>query len=582
MTETILLKNILSTGDFFTLPSRIDELEQSILQYQQPNLIYQQDFFSGAGNEIIFGKGISTAESNAASETTSNSTPIADSRATAFANATAEGIIIIDDAEGVDANIYTGAGNDTILGIAEASGVSTATARTGSTLSNVYFTNVQDTSAATVNVVVDAIGIRNTNNISTDQGNDTIVGVANASASGTSTAVSQAELVVSNNSTVAAISEATVVVETLAIGLENTGKIYTGEGRDLVIGVANASAMSEAEAEALAFNTTILATGDGSQVINEIDKAMTQGISAASAKNLTTTLGLVNTGKIYTQQGNDVIVGIANNNSSSNSEAIAAAGSIARDVAFANADAQAEAIAEGSAVGIVNVGEINTGEADDMVIGIAIDSTAASARADAQAESFVTDSDAQTNTDTLADTSKAITIGIDNNSGKILTAKGNDQVIGMGEIGILGGNIYTGLGNDRLLGYGSIIGIQDSNISLGKGSDFFQAAITEFDPVTGATSFDLDQSDSIKDSQVFGDRGNDTFEIGNFAGNVLIDGGQDVDSLRLWGNLDDYTYTKSADNTLTIESNGAILTVQNIETIYTGSSDQAYSIGDFA
>lgn len=575
MTETILLKNILSTGDFFTLPSRIDELEQSILQYQQPNLIYHQDFFSGAGNEIIFGKGIGTAVSDAASETTSNSTPIADSRATAFANAMAEGIINY-------ANIYTGAGNDTILGIADVSGVSTATAQTESALSNVYFTNVKDTSAATVNVVVDAIGIRNTNNISTDQGNDTIVGVANASASGKSTAISQAELVVSNNSTVAAISQAEVVVETLAIGLENTGKIYTGEGRDLVIGVANASAMSEAEAAALAFNTTILATGDGSQVINEIDKALTQGISVAKAKNLTTTLGLVNTGQIYTQQGNDVIVGIANNKSSSQSLAASAAGSVARDVAFANADAQAEAIAEGSAVGIVNVGEINTGEADDMVIGIAIDSTAASARADAQAESFVTDSDAQTNTDTLADTSKAITIGIDNNSGRILTAKGNDQVIGMGEIGILGGNIYTGLGNDRLLGYGSIIGIQDSNISLGKGSDFFQAAITEFDPVTGATSFDLDQSDSIKDSQVFGDRGNDTFEIGNFAGNVLIDGGQDVDSLRLWGNLDDYTYTKSADNTLTIESNGAILTVQNIETIYTGSSDQAYGISDFA
>ncbi|MGL5835745.1 MAG: hypothetical protein ACRC1Z_21310 [Waterburya sp.] len=575
MTETILLKNILSTEDFFTLPSRIDELEQSILQYQQPNLIYHQDFFSGAGNEIIFGQGISTAVSDAASETTSNSTPIADSRATAFANAMAEGIINY-------ANIYTGAGNDTILGIAEVSGISTATAQTESALSNVYFINVQDTSAATVNVVVDAIGIRNTNNISTDQGNDTIVGVANASASGTAKATSQAELVVSNNSTVAANSRAEVVVETLSIGLENTGKIYTGEGRDLVIGVANASAMSEAEAVALAFNTTIITTGDGSQIINEIDKALTQGTSAAFATSLTTTLGLVNTGQIYTGKGNDVIVGIANNKSSSQSVAASAAGSIARDVAFATANAQAEAIAEGSAVGIVNVGEINTGEADDIVIGIAIDSTAAEARADALAESFVTDSDAQTNTNTVADTSKAITIGIDNTSGKILTAKGNDQVIGMGEIGILGGNIYTGLGDDRLLSYGSQVGIQGSKISLGKGSDFFQAAITEFDPVTGATSFDLDQSDSIKDSQVFGDRGNDTFEIGNFAGNVLIDGGQDVDSLRLWGNLDDYTYTRSADNTLTIESNGAILTVQNIETIYTGTSDQAYSISDFA
>jgi hypothetical protein len=576
MTETILLKNILSTADFFTLPSRIDELENNILQYQQPNLTYQLDAFSGAGNEIIFGKGIGSAISDASSETTSDLTPTADSRATAFSNAMAVGIVNY-------ANIFTGEGNDTILGVAEVTGISTATAQTESTLSNVYFTNVKGTSTATVNVVVDAVGIRNTNNISTDKGNDTIVGVANASASGKSKAISQAELLVSNNSTVAANSKAEVVVETLAIGLENTGEIYTGEGRDLVIGVANASAMSEAEAAALAFNTTILATGDGSPVINEIEKAMTQGTSAASATSLTTTLGLVNTGQIYTGKGNDVIVGIANNKSSSDSVASSAAESIARDVAFATADAKAEAIAEGSAVGIVNVGEINTGEANDIVMGIAIDTTAASARADAQAESFVNDSDAQTNTDTLADTSKAITIGIDNTSGQILTAKGDDQVIGMGEVGILGGNIYTGLGDDHLLGYGSDVGILDSNIDLGKGSDFFQAAIAKFDPLTGATSFELDQSGSIKDSQVFGDRGNDTFEIGNFAGNVLIDGGQDLDSLRLWGNLDDYTYTASADNsTLTIESNGAILTVQNIEAIYAGTSDQAYGISDFA
>jgi hypothetical protein len=575
MTETILLKNILLTEDFFTLPNRIDELKQSILQYQQPNLIYQQDAFYGAGNEIIFGQGTGIALSDATSESATNSAPTADSRATAFSNAMAEGIVNY-------AKIYTGEGNDTILGVADVSGISTATAQTQSALSNIYFTNVQDNSTATVNVVVDAVGIRNTNNISTDKGNDTIVGVANASASGKSTAISQAELVVSNNSSVAANSKAVVVVETLAIGLENSGKIYTGEGRDLVIGVANASAMSEAEAAALAFNTTILATGDSSQVINEIDKAMTKGTSAASATSLTTTLGLVNTGKIYTDKGNDVIVGIANNKSSSTTAAASGAESIARDVAFATADAKAESIVEGSAVGIVNLGEINTGEANDIVIGIAIDSLAADARADAQANSFVTDSDAQTNTDTLADVSKSITIGIDNTSGTILTAKGNDQVIGMGEVGIQGGNINTGKGDDRLLGFGSTVGVQGSNIRLGQGSDFFQAIITDFDPVTGATPFDLDQSGAIKDSQVFGDRGNDTFEIGNFAGNVLIDGGQDFDSLRLWGNLDDYTYSRSADNnTLTIESNGAILTVQNIEAIYTGTGDQAYSISDF-
>ncbi|NJL53493.1 MAG: hypothetical protein HC930_17405 [Hydrococcus sp. SU_1_0] len=503
-------------------------------------------------------------------------TIVADSRTAADANALALGLVN-------SGGIYTGNGNDTVLGVANALGSAIADSQSVLTLKNVHCTDAQSNSVATVSVLVDAVGISNSGNISTCTGNDVIVGLATAKALGKSKTQSQTELVLSRNSTATANSESFVIVETLAIGIDNMGYINTGEGRDLIIGLANASAMSEAEAAALALNTTILTTGNNSQVINEVGKAIASSTSTATAISTTTTLGIVNSGQIHTDKGNDVVAGIAINQSSSKSLAASVAESVASAVAIATAKAQSLAVAEGSAVGIINFGEINTGEGNDIVIGIAIDSTAAIAPADANAVSLALDTDAQTITNTLADTSQSITIGIDNTGGTILTGKGNDRIIGIGEVGVLSGKFNTGKGDDHFLSYGSVVGVQDSEIRLGQGDDFFKAAIANFKSTTGGISFELDQSDSIKDSQVFGDRGNDTFEIGDFQGQVLINGGQDFDSLRLWGNLEDYHFTGSSDHkTLTIEDAGSILTVQNIEAIYYGDSDQAYHISDFA
>ncbi|WP_158260738.1 hypothetical protein, partial [Pleurocapsa sp. CCALA 161] len=370
-----------------------------------------------------------------------------------------------------------------------------------------------------------------------------------------------------------------------ALGINNTGVINTGEGHDVIIGLATNSAVSEAEAAAFAYNAAILATGSDPEAIQALETAIAQSASLATAVSTTTTLGIVNLGQILTSCGDDVIIGLANNQSSSNAQTISVAESAANDTATATADAQSLAIAQGSTVGIVNLGQINTGKGNDLVIGIAIDKSAAVAGANANAASTVDNSDAQANTRTLSDTSQAIAIGIDNIGGKILTAIGNDRVVGVGEIGILGGSLNTGLGNDQVIAYGSTIGVQDSEIRLGQGDDFFKAAIVDFDPVTGAISFPLDQSSSIKNTSVFGDRGHDTFEISNFEGNVLIDGGKDFDVLRLWGNLDDYQFTGSSDNrTLTIEDSdsGSVLTAKNIEAVYYGDSDQAYKISDFA
>jgi hypothetical protein len=369
----------------------------------------------------------------------------------------------------------------------------------------------------------------------------------------------------------------------LSIGIDNTSVINTGEGHDVIIGFATNSAMSQAIAAAFAYNATVLATGSDSQAIDVIETAVSQSISSATAVSTTTTLGIVNSGQILTSSGDDVIVGLANNQSDSNSQTRSVAESTANDLATATADAQSLAIALGGTVGIANFGEINTGKGNDIVMGIAINKTAAVANADANAASTVNNSDAQTNTNAIADVSQAIAIGIDNTGGKILTAIGDDQIIGMGEIGILGGSLNAGVGDDQVIGYGKKVGVESSQIRLGQGNDWFKAAIVDFDPFTGAISLPSDQSDSIKDTSVFGDRGNDTFEIGDFKNSVLIDGGTDFDILRLWGNLDDYQFTSSSDNkTLTIEDSGSVLTVKNVEEIYYGDSEQAYKISDFA
>lgn len=602
MSENILLKNIVSIDDFFTIPEGIYALEKEILECQKLGSIYQyddksnvndpqnpnnylavamdnnQNIATGIDHNIIYGQGVSVAISSAAATTdylvTANSQAIADVSVLALG--------IVNSGQ-----INTGRGDDIIFGVADASGNSTADAQAESILSNVTFTDATSNSLATVNVVVEAVGISNSGKINTSRGNDIIVGIATASASGNSTTNSQTQLVFTNNSTATANSESVVIVDSLSIGIDNTSVINTGEGHDVIIGFATNSAMSQAIAAAFAYNATVLATGGDSQAIDVMETAVAQSTSSATAVSTTTTLGIVNSGQILTSNGNDVIVGLANNQSNSRSQTRSVAESTANDLATATADAQSLAIALGSTVGIANFGEINTGKGNDIVMGIAMDQTGAVANADASAEaeaaSTVNNSDAQTNTNAIADTSQAIAIGIDNTGGKILTAIGNDQIIGMGEIGILGGSLNAGLGDDQVIAYGSKVGIESSQIRLGQGNDWFKAAIVDFDPFTGAISLPSDQSDSIKDTSIFGDRGNDTFEIGDFKNSVLIDGGTDFDVLRLWGNLDDYQFTSSSDHkTLTIEDSGSTLTVKNVEAIYYEDSEQAYKISDFA
>lgn len=618
MSTNILVKDILLTDETSTFPLQINRLEENI-QHQIEDSIHNYEVKSNldsllinttdsqdnpnalainnmdaiaTGNDHDTIMGIANAFASSEAKATSEVQLIADDDiSTADANSEA-----ITDAEaiaiGIDntETITTGRGRDTIIGMANASasGSSMADSRAELVLGKVSSGDAIGNSVATVNVVATAIGISNVCEISTGRGHDTIIGVANASASGSSMANSQAASVFGNDSSATANSESIVVVDTLAIGIDNIHKITTGKGHDVIIGVASNSAISQTEATALANNTAALATEYDSHAFNQFETAISKGTSTAIANSKTTTLGIFNSGKILMDRGNDVIIGLANNTSSSSSQAISEAESIANDVAIATADAESLAISEGAAVGIVNLGTIHTGMGNDTIIGIAINDATATAAADANANANAVgpgdDSDTQTNTNAIADNSETIAIGIDNASGLIVTAGGDDQVIGIGAIGITGGNIRAGNGNDRIMGYGSFVGVEDIKIQLGKGDDFFKAAIVDLDPLTGEISLQDDQSGSLKNTAIFGGRGNDTFEIGGFEATVSIDGGRDHDVIKLWGNLDDYEITlgSSGHQAVTIEDSDSMLTVKNVEAFYFGNSDRVYSFDDFA
>jgi len=533
--------------------------------------------------------GIANASAVSNATATSEIKLIEDDLPTANADSKANGDAKAQ-AIGIDnkTKIKTDKGHDTILGVANALASSSAIADSQAAFvsSNIPGAAISN-SIATVNVLAEAVGIRNTGHISTGIGRDMILGIANADASGSATAKSQAKSLFSNNSSATANSESTVIVNALAIGIDNIGKITTGRGHDIVVGVASTSAMSEAEAQAFTHNTTALVNECDPVAINAIGTALSGSTSTATAITQTTTLGIVNPGKILMDRGNDVLIGLAYNSSLSNGSAISEAKSIANNEAIATADAASLAIASSNTVGIANFGKINTGRNNDTVIGIAINLTTATVDANADAIAQADDSDAQTDSNAIADVSEALSIGIDNTSGLLITANGNDQVIGIGDIGISGGKIRGDGGHDRIFGYGSTVGVADSKIKLGQGNDFFKAAIVKINPFTGEISDSSDQSGSIKNAIIIGDRGNDTFEIGGFESTVSIDGGKHHDVLKLWGNIENYEITlgSSGDKSLTIEAiddSNSILAVKNVEVFYFGNSNHAYSYHDFA
>lgn|GEM_PF-3826194 len=473
--------------------------------------------------------------------------------------------------------LFTGRGNDRIIGLGNATVTGSFRAIAESKSTSVDNASADSNARAVFTATVEATGVRNSSGINTARGNDTIIGVSdvqsNASVLAESTAI--------DLSLATAQSESSVAINVLAIGVDNGGNIALGQGKDLFVGIANTSTQSEAKATAIAnaFDVNL-----SPAAIAELNNATAESDSLANATNSVSTLGIANAGKIFLNQGNDVIFGLANSQSSTKADSDSQATSSANQSAIATANAEAIAVTQDDTVGIVNAGLIATGFGNDILVGLAFNQPQAIAEANADANGTTTDTGANTDTRTVSDTSNAIAIGIDNTSGIIRTGIGNDRIIAYGSnVGITGGRIKAETGNDKILGYGGLIGVNATRIDMGRGHDYFQAAIAEVDPLTGSVNLAEDQTNSIRNSRVFGDAGNDTFEIGGFDGRVLIDGGRDFDTLKLSGDIDSYEFSVTGSNNqnLTIEDSGSILTVVNVEAIYLGNSEQL-SVSDFA
>ena len=491
--------------------------------------------------------------------------------------------------------LFTGIGHDSIIGLGNATvAINNLQAIAQGESTSADAGSTESTAKAILKATAEATGVRNNRAILTGRGEDKIIGFSDVQ----SIASTFAEAGAADLSSAFANSESTVVVDVLATGVENVGKIFSGQGRDFVVGVANTS--TETEAIAGAFSYAL--DSDSSSIVEELDNATAESNSVATANNSVNTLGINNLGNIFLNQGNDVIFGLANSQSFNTSVGYSEAVSIAKQTATANANAEAIASTVDNTVGIVNQGLIATGVGHDSVIGIAFNDLqkekantddysisdlfnnqpGTNAEANANADSYATDTDANTFTSTDVDTSEVIAIGIDNSEGLINTGIGSDRVIGYGSnVGIKGGKIKTGRGNDRVIGYGGKIGVEETAIYLGRGNDYFQAAIGDFDSFTGAIDLAEDQTNSIRNTHVFGGIGNDLFKIGGFDGAVSIDGGIHSDTLKLSGSVDSYEIgVSSCDRSLTIEDSGSILTVTNVETIYFGNSK--FSVSDFA
>ena len=489
----------------------------------------------------------------------------------ADANSYSKSIAIGIDNSG---KITTGGGNDIIFGVANADASSEAKAiALAKSLFNCASTADANSQSIARSLAL-ATGINNLGRIATGGGNDIIFGVANADASSEAKAIALAKLFSDNTSAADANSESIAEAIAGGAGIVNSGTIATGRGSDVIVGIANISTSTQALARAKA-----IVKANGFDNMSDLIDA--QSTSNAIANAQTQAFGIYNSGKIFSGHGSDLILGLANTENSSNTEAFAKTNAIS-DIATATAEGAANAGISGNAIGIVNSGKINTGKGYDTIIGLAINNSLATANADAKAISAGNDNDSKSNTNAVSDTSAAIAIGIDNSSGKICTGKGNDLIIGNAStIGILGGEIKTGSGRDRIIGKGGSVGILDSKIYTGAGDDYLQAVKIEIDPVTRDSIVSEDQTGAISNTEVYGHSGHDVFEIGGFAGSVLVNGGRDFDVLQLWGKIDDYQITLSSDcRTLTIEDSGSTLTAKNVEEFH--FDDSQYSIKDFA
>ena len=347
--------------------------------------------------------------------------------------------------------LFTGRGNDTIIGLGNATVTENFQAIAFGESTSVDTFSTDRTARIAFTATVEATGISNTGRIATGRGNDTILGISDVQ----STVSVLTESTAIDLSLATAKSESSILIDVLAIGVENGGKISLGQGKDFLLGIANTSTQSKAEATAIA---NAFGLDRSPEIFEELNNASAESNSMAEAVNLVSTIAIANRGNIFLNRGNDVIFGLANSQISSNTSSDSQAASSANQTALATANAGAFSIVESFTIGIINEGLIATGWGDDIFIGLAFNQSEANAEANAEAISETATTDSNTNTLAISDTLNVTAIGIDNSSGVIRMGSGKDLIIAFGnDIGIRGGNIQTGNDNDRIFAYGAFL-----------------------------------------------------------------------------------------------------------------------------
>lgn len=288
-------------------------------------------------------------------------------------------------------------------------------------------------------------GIINRGEIYTNRGNDIIRGSAIAKVTAVAQTVTEAIAIANTyDATAIANSLASVEIAAIATGINNSGKISTGAGSDLVIGEVEASVAAVAIAN---IDVTAIVTAIAQTPMSEGLQAVAAGFATSLAQAKVIARGIDNTcGEISTNSGADKISAIATSYSATYAEAQVSAFVTAPPENQALALVVFEAIAktEDIAIAIDNYhGDIRTGFGADTI--------EATANASDNA------------------------IGINNYHGDIHTGYGADTIeayaTGSQSYGIYGGNISTGYGADTIKASSFGGGV---NINMGYGIDYVE------------------------------------------------------------------------------------------------------------
>ena len=321
-----------------------------------------------------------------------------------------------------------------------------------------------------------ANGIDNQGNISTNKGRDVVRGTATAKIAAVAQTVSEAIAYADTlDAEAIAATFANVNINAIANGIKNSGQLGTGKGSDSVDGDIDASiaAVATAQADAVA-----IVKGIAQASVNESLTAFAGAIAQSIANATIIATGINNTGgEITTAKGGDTINATATSDSATLAEASTFAFSAATPDNQALAQAVAEAVArtQDKAIAIDNSrGSIKTGKGGDTINAtanaadkaIAIENTGGTIQTGNGADKILADATGLESygifggtiqTGDGADTVDASSFGGGVN---IKMGNGKDFVEGFGDATVNGGNGFD------ILSLGSS-NIEDFNISLG-------------------------------------------------------------------------------------------------------------------